>query len=327
MSSIELSQQTSSRIYSALRRFVGHIGRIRVWNLLRWAVVPLMLLHMLAQCQCASVGNKHALQSTANGVCLPAAQELSVNESQLIQQARKNPISLLRQGLRWLKDNNIQDYRGVFTIQEKVNGELKKQATCQFKFRENPFALDLRIIEGAGRFDRLLCVEGEKMAIHPTGLAGRLVSAVYLDPEDRRVRESSLRPVTESGLEKALERIINTYQSSPEPEICTYNIGPRLDKLKGADVVTIYLVDARSKAIIDLDAERLIPLRIRQYSGDGELLCSYQYDNLTFNCLDGYAFSWTTGESSVLSQHEAINQNGPALGIVASKPFIKGDKR
>ena len=51
MSSIELSQQTGSRIYSALRRFVGQIRRIRVLGLLRLAVVPLMLLHMLAQTQ------------------------------------------------------------------------------------------------------------------------------------------------------------------------------------------------------------------------------------------------------------------------------------
>ena len=326
MSSIELAQQTSSRIYSALRSFVRQIKRIRVLGLLRWAVVPLMLLHMMTQIQCASVGNNHARQSTAPMVSLPIAENLSSTELQLIQRAQENPTSLLEQGLRWLEDNDVQDYQGQFTVQERVNGELKKQAICRFKFREKPFALDLRVIEGAGRFDRLLCVEGEKMVIHPTGLAGRLVSAVYLDPEDRRVRESSLRPVTQFGLKKALERIIDAYQDSMA-EIYTQIEGPKLSSLNGSKVVTIYLRDDRTKTVVDLDAEKLIPVRIRQYSHDGQLLCSYQYDNLTFNCLDEYAFAWNTGESSVLSQHETIDQNCPALGVVASKPFIKGDKR
>ena len=326
MSSIELSQQTGSRIYSALRRFVGQIRRIRVLGLLRWAVVPLMLLHILAQCQCASVGNNHARQSTAPMVSLPVAREVSSTELQLIQQAQENPMSLLEQGLRWLEDNDIQDYQGQFTVQERIKGRLNEPAICLFKFRTKPFALALQVTEGAGRFDRLLCVEGEKMVIHPTGLAGRLVSAIYLDPEDRRVCESSLRPVTQFGLKKALERIIDTYQNQ-EAEISTENEDSGFNSLNGSKVVTVYLRDERTKAIVDLDAEKFIPLRISQYTHDGQLLCSYQYDNLTFNCLDEYAFAWNTGESSVLSQHETIDQNCPALGVVASKPFIKGDKR
>ena len=326
MSSIELSQQTGSRIYSALRRFVGQIRRIRVLGLLRWAVVPLMLLHMLAKCQCASVDNNYARQSTAAMISLPVAKELSANESQLVQRAQENPIGLLTQGLKWLKDNDIQDYQGQFTVQERINGQLKKSVVWQFKFRAKPFALALRVIEGTGRFDRLLCLEGEKMVVHPSGLAGQLVAAVYLDPEDRRVRESSLRPVNEFGLKNALERIISTYQTSVV-KISNQDQGPEFSSLNGSKVVTIYLRDDRTKAVVDLDAERLIPFRIRQYTHDGQLLCSYQYDNLTFNCLDDYAFAWTTGESSMLSQDGAIDQNGPALGVMASKPFIKGDKR
>ena len=290
MFSITLTQRMISIVRRAIHYSVTLIERLRTVNLSRWAVLPLMFLYMLAQTQCTSVGNSHTRESMATTVSLPVAQETTSTEAQLIQRAQKDPLGLLEEGLKWLESNDIQDYEGLFTVQERIKGRLNKPTVCQFTFRTKPFALAMQVLEGAGRVDRLLYVEGQQMVVHPTGLAGRLVSAVCIDPEDSRVREGSLRPVSEFGLRKALERIIDTYQGAelrelPQSECSGFST------LNDSKVVTLSMVDTKTRIVIDLDVEKFIPLRIRQYTHDGQLLCSYQYDNLRFNCLDDSAFS------------------------------------
>ena len=286
MFSVTLTQRMISIVRRAIHSPIRQIRRIGISPLL----VPVMLLHMLAQTQCTSVGNSYTRESMATTVSLPAAQEISSLEVQLIQRAQEDPLGLLEEGLRWLKTNDIQGYQGLFTVQEREKDHLSKPAVWQFKFQKKPFALAVQVLEGAGRVDRLLYVEGQKLVVHPTGLAGLLVSAVSLDPEDSRVREDSLRLISEFGLKKTLERIIDTYQGTelqkPSSAVCS-----RLSILNGSKVITLSMANDKTRIVVDLDVEKLIPLRIRQYTHDGQLLCSYQYDNLKFNRLDNAAFS------------------------------------
>ena len=257
----------------------------------RWPVIFLMLLYFLAQSQCTYVGQNYDSPYSAAMVSLPATQETSTTRAQTGRIEQENPFDLLERGLKWLDENSVQDYQGTFIVQERIQGHLKQPAICQFKFREEPFALAIRVIKGAGRVDRMLYVEGQQLVVHPTGLAGRLVSAVCISPDDSRVRESSLRPLSDFGIRKALAEIIDAYresdsQTSGQAEYMGFN------HLNGTKVVSLSLKNGKTKALVDLDPEKFIPLRIRQYTHDGQLLCSYQYDNLKFNCgLDDSAFS------------------------------------
>ena len=291
MNTSELTKHVSAMIHYSfcnLAECVERLAKSKIW---RWPLTLLMFFCFLAQSQCTYVGHSHDSTQSATMVSLPQIQMASVTRAKTDRIQTEDPFAFLTKGLKWLNDNAVQDYQGTFVVQERIQGRLNQPAVCQFKFREEPFALAIHVMEGAGRVDRMLYVEGQQLVVHPTGFAGKLVSAVCISPDDSRVRENSLRPLSDFGIRNALERIIDTYQES---EIYASREAECLgfDQLNGVRVVRISLGDSKTRALVDLDTERFMPLRIRQYDQEGQLICSYQYQNLQFNCgLDESDFS------------------------------------
>jgi hypothetical protein len=109
--------------------------------------------------------------------------------------------------------------------QERLAGKLQPPELIAVSFREKPFSVLLRWIEGARLANAALYVEGENqesvkgtsramMLVHPAGLAGRLVKVVSRDPEGEEARQSGRYTLPQFGIELGTLRTLNTWKAA-----------------------------------------------------------------------------------------------------------------
>lgn len=224
------------------------------------------------------------LSSAAAGLAPLRAGKSTAKETRLIDQAESDPVGLLEKGLQW-HDTKLRDYEGTFHLQELRDGGASLSAVCRFKFRSDPFSLAMWWLRGAGRIDRLLYVAGlndGQMIVHPTGLTGRLLGAVAVDPGGKMARKGGTRPITEFGMRNALVRILESFRrDAGRGALRSRCLG--LGMLEGRRVLTLEKLSTDGKLIVDLLAEALVPVRIRRFAADGQLTAFYQYSGLRFN--------------------------------------------
>jgi hypothetical protein len=268
-----------------LGRFCKHIRRWRVARYCCYGGVPVLLLVLLGGSCCVDITGASGVRAVSVALAAPAPCESTAQESELIKRASTDPIGLLEEGVR-LHQEHLQDYEGTFSFRRPEDRGLGELVVCRFKFRAEPFSVALQWIQGASRIDRVLYVKGQngnQMMVHPTGLAGRLVSGVKVDPHGERATKGGQRPVTQFGLRNALTRVLESYKKDAgQGTLQSSCLG--LGELNGARVITLEKVRSEEKLIIDLEAKMLSPVRIRHYASDGRLLAFYQYGDLRFNC-------------------------------------------
>jgi len=255
--------------------------------------VPLLFVAVLFCHQCAQPGVgdiRGANLSESVPLLQPAGDAVEIN---LVRQAVIDPVSLLEAGIR-RHDQDIRDYRGVFTSQEARDGKLNAPAVTEFKFRADPFSVTMQWVRGAGRIDRLLYADGRNdgnMVVHPSGLIGKLISTYEVDPHGEKARKTALRPITAFGMRNAARRVIEAFNKSLT-EFASRPEYMGLADLDGRRVLTLENRDPNGRLVVDVDVETLLPIRIQEYGRDGELTSFYQYQDLEFNTgLDDLAFS------------------------------------
>jgi hypothetical protein len=198
--------------------------------------------------------------------------------------ARTDPMALLDMALR--RCCRLADYQGTFTRQEVFNGSLQQVTVSRFKFRARPFSVALRVVAGAEKVDRMLYVEGRnngKMLARPIGLARKLVPCVELDPRGEEVRKNSPRAITDFGLENIMTSTRDGLrESQARGGQTTEFLG--MGELDGCKVMVIRASSAGGDVVIELDAARLVPLRVRRHDADGQLMGLYYFNDLTLDC-------------------------------------------
>ena len=121
--------------------------------------------------------------------------------------AVKLNLMLLEEARDYLE--SVSGYTALFRKEERVGDALKAQE-MEMKLRHEPFSVYMKWTAGdTGR--ELLFVEGEndgKMIVHPGGWKARLLPAIKLDPHGSIAMRESRHPVTEVGLLKLVERLI-----------------------------------------------------------------------------------------------------------------------
>lgn len=210
------------------------------------------------------------------GAIDPARQHLRL--------AIADPERLLEQAVaRW---RGVESYRVTLLSQERLNNRLGALAVIEANVLNEPYAVSFRWRSNAGAIDRLLwmpSIHGQELIVHPTGIAGKLVAHVRVDPTSAKVRNSSRRDVTRFGLAQTLQTLLDDYRrGAAEGNLTSECLG--LVACPGAEGPAIGLKrttsDRRSEArvmLVYLSARDLRPLRVQQFGWQGQLLGSYDF--------------------------------------------------
>jgi hypothetical protein len=267
-----------------LRRFCQRARRSRLAQYCCLGGVPLLVVILLGSACCVDMSGASEFQPVSVSTAAAAPCQPTGKDGGLIHRAETDPVGLLEEGLR-RHDENLRDYEGVFSCRQDDEGRPGRLIVCRFKFRSEPFSVLMHWVQGVGRIDKLLYVQGQndgKMIVHPTGLTGRLISSVAVDPHGEQARKGGQRPVTQFGLRNALRRILEAYkEDAKEGSLQASCLG--LGELSGERVITLQKTSDGEKLIVDLQTRTLLPVRIRQHDRDGRLVAFYQYSDLRFN--------------------------------------------
>jgi hypothetical protein len=220
--------------------------------------------------------------------------------------AATDHLVLLTQGLQEFQAHEHPGYRCTFLKQERIRGTLGEIQKIDVKFLADPFSVVMTWTENAPTADKILYVEGQyknahgrsQMVARPaSAFLRKLVGGSVLRlPDGPDAMKNTLRPCTLFGFENSLTSLIEVYEAARKQGQCNEQFGEEQDgKLvrwtKVGDRLCLVLVRylpydkdyPAKKTVICLDAEWLIPLRVKGYDWDDQLTCDYQFLDVNFD--------------------------------------------
>jgi hypothetical protein len=135
----------------------------------------------------------------------------------------ENALDLARNALATLE--TIDDYTCTFIKRERVDGKLLDQEKLAMKLRHQPFSARMRFIEpesAAGQ--QAIYVEGQnggKLLGHTTGLAGKVMGWVPLDPKGYLAMRGNRYAITDSGMKNLVQKLITLGETPGLLDGCT----------------------------------------------------------------------------------------------------------
>lgn len=144
------------------------------------------------------------LTSDAEKSVNPAEPDRLSGREALVRQTR-----LLEKGLQEI--SAISDYSATFTKQEKINGVLSEPEILKVKIRQEPFSIYIKWLNGEDVGQEVAYVHGEnnnRVLLKFGGLKGRMIPTLKIHPKGDLATAEARYPVTEMGLKKMIERIL-----------------------------------------------------------------------------------------------------------------------
>ena len=196
----------------------------------------------------------------------------------------------------WLREaeaayDKVTGYTAVFHKQQRVAGALLPEETILLKCRKTPFSLYMKWIQAPYKGSELLYVAGwnqDRARVHRGGLL-RFVT-FNLHPRHPGLMAGNLRPVTSTGIGYLLESVATHIRKANRAgELVFYEWGA--ETVYGRKTRVLEAVFPKERAehydgyrfVINQDAESKIPVRIRVYDRDAQLVENYGYENLVLN--------------------------------------------
>jgi hypothetical protein len=184
--------------------------------------------------------------SSPRGRASPSAAKPTQSPNRKENQPLAKALALAQDSLDAL--NQIKDYTCIFVKRERVGGELLPQERLEMKLRHHPISVYMRFLEpesSAGQ--EAIYVEGQndgKLIGHTTGLKGRVVGSVPLDPTGYLAMMNNRYPITNAGMKNLATLLLK--------------LGKRSDLLKNCRVkfVEDQKVDERPCLLIEIDNPR-----------------------------------------------------------------------
>jgi hypothetical protein len=198
-------------------------------------------------------------------------------------------------------EKNIRDYSAVFTKRERSGGELGPVQMMFVKVRQKPFSVYMHFLapeDSKGK--EAIYVEGRndgKLLGHTTGLTGKVIGTVPLDPNGWIAMEGQRHPITEVGLLHLTERLVEAARRETRRNVC--RIRELADaKINGRPCQCVEAMipfpipghpHGAQLARIFIDKQWNLPIRYEQYDWSGEpadqpvLVEQYTYVDLKLN--------------------------------------------
>ncbi len=208
--------------------------------------------------------------------------------------------------VRWAKQGvegvkQIKDYSCDFVKQERIDGALGEEQYITMKVRHEPFSIYMRFTgPDSVKGQEVIYVrdknEGNLLA-HPTGIKKRLVGTVSLKPNSMLAMNGNRYPITDAGILKLVERLIEVGEHDMQFGECTveYFRGAKVADRESTCIQVLHPTPRRSflfhMARIYVDDELNLPVHYEAYDwpkandpdAQPQLLEKYTYYNIKIN--------------------------------------------
>jgi len=206
----------------------------------------------------------------------------------LAQDAGIDPEKWIRESEATLDRTN--GYTAIFHKQEVVNNKTLARETILLKFRK-PFKVYMKWIKEPFKGREILYVDGwnnNRLKAHESGVIGLLT--VNLDPKGSLAMKGNRHPVTDLGLANVTRKIgFNLRKGVKNGEFDLKELGDEtVYGRKTTKLEAIYPKDKSKgyycyRAVLNLDCEYKVPIKIQIFDWNDRLVESYGYENLKFD--------------------------------------------
>jgi len=183
----------------------------------------------------------------------------------------------------------VKDYTANFLKQERVNGELLPQENVYLKYKK-PASIYMKWLKGPDEGREALYVagaNGNNLVGHEGGFTGFVT--LNLDPNGSLAMKGNRHPITDVGIGRLIDIVMGEVQKSRKAGEGSITLSS--DKVFGKPaqkvVVAAPPVNTRGyyarKSEIWIDPVSGLPLQIKVYGWNMELLESYGYRDLKIN--------------------------------------------
>lgn len=193
----------------------------------------------------------------------------------------------------------IQDYSATLVKRERIDGTLGEHQYLFVKVRHDPFSVYLYFLAPAElKGQETIFIAGKNdgnLLAHPNGLKGKLLGTVSLNPTGMLAMSGNRYPITEIGIKRLSERLIEVGTNDMKYGECAVKILPGA-KINGRDCTCYEVQHPQPRkefifhlARIYLDSELNVPIRYEAYDWPSEaggppvLVEEYTYLNLKLN--------------------------------------------
>lgn len=204
--------------------------------------------------------------------------------------------------IRWAKLtlkklDAIKDYSCIMVKRERIDGTLGDQEYMSVKIRHEPFSVYLGFVKPAKvKGQEAIYVRGRNdgnMLAHGTGMR-KIFGTISLKPDSYLAMDGNRYPITEMGLRRLVERLIEVGENDSKFGECDVKASPK--KINGREVVCLQVTHPVPRkeflfhiAKIYIDTQNNLPMRYESYDWPAEtggtppLMEEYTYLNLKLN--------------------------------------------
>jgi len=185
--------------------------------------------------------------------------------------------------------SKVESYVAVFHKQERIRGNLTQKETVLFKFKK-PFKVYMKWIKEPYYGRESLYVEGcnnNYIKVHECGFLGLDLD---LDPRSSLVMRGSRHPITDSGIENVVNLIGRELRKGiRKGEISIRKQGEETIYGRYTRQIEIVFPESSAKgyycyrAVINIDAENELPIRVQIFDWDNRLVENYGYEAVAMN--------------------------------------------
>lgn len=210
--------------------------------------------------------------------------------------------------VRWAKASleelkNVEDYSCTMVKHERIDGELQDEEWMYVKVRHEPFSVYTLFRKPKGKKGQeAIYVDGandNKLLAHGTGLK-EIFGTVSLDPASKMAMEGNRYPITELGIRRLLERLIEVGEADSQYGECEVKTIKEGVKVRDRKCICIQVTHPKRrsnfifhKAKIYIDEELNLPIRYEAYdwpeSRGGEPVLMEEYTYLDLKLNNGFA--------------------------------------
>jgi hypothetical protein len=184
----------------------------------------------------------------------------------------------------------VDHYTAIFLIQERIDQELGPPQRLALKFKK-PLKIYLRWLQGQHEGRQALYpagVDGNELWVRQPLLVGTVT--VSLDPHSPRARKGSRHPITEVGIGRLLDFIVdNASLALQRGELTIQAGGQRTTFDRPTQRYRLHFPADPARgyycmtALIDVDREHRLPIYAEIFDWHGQLVERYGYLDLRLN--------------------------------------------
>ena len=207
-------------------------------------------------------------------------------------------LALAAKGLASIQAN-IQDYSCTMVKRERIDGKLGEHQYMFAKVRRKPFSVYLFFLGPEDvKGQEVIYVDGQNennMLAHAGSGVRAMVGTVSLKPQSMLAMAGNRYPITEFGVERLAERLVEVAKHDKQFGECEVNFFPKA-KVNGRICTCVQVVHPVPRrnfrfhlARVFIDDELLIPVRYEAYDwpheagGQPVLMEEYTYRNVKTN--------------------------------------------